>query len=220
LDWLRWWHGTVNDPKFIWLAQKSKTNVATVIAVWAAILEHASQEDDRGCVAGFDPESYDCSLGVEEGTSFRVMEAMQIKGLLASGRIANWDGRQPKRERDDDSKERVAKHRERQRNADVTPVTPSNALDKIREEKKEEGAAAPFVDGLDPKAWEAWVSYRKTIGKSLNPKTFPLAQKQMAALGKAQMSAVEHSIANNYRGLFAPAENGKAPKGDRFAGFV
>jgi uncharacterized protein YdaU (DUF1376 family) len=90
--------------------------------------------------------------------------------------------------------------------------------DSSNQKKKEEGASAPFVSGLDPKAWEAWVGYRKTIGKSLNPKTYPLAQKKMAALGQAQMAAVEHSIANNYRGLFPPSENGKqAPKGDRFA---
>jgi uncharacterized protein YdaU (DUF1376 family) len=109
-------------------------------------------------------------------------------------------------------------HDEQMANAKTLQCHPNQTIDKKK--KEEEGASAPFVDGLDPKAWEAWVAYRKAIGKSLNPKTFPLAQKQMAALGKAQMSAVEHSIANNYRGLFAPSENGKAPKGDRFANAI
>jgi hypothetical protein len=87
--------------------------------------------------------------------------------------------------------------------------------------KKEDGADAPVVPGLDPKAWEAWVAYRQDIRKPLNPKTYSVAQKHMAALGAGQFAAVEHSIANNYRGLFSPSDNGKPqPKGDRFANAV
>jgi uncharacterized protein YdaU (DUF1376 family) len=87
--------------------------------------------------------------------------------------------------------------------------------------KKEDGADAPVVPGLDPKAWETWVAYRQDIRKPLNPKTYSVAQKQMAALGAGQFAAVEHSIANNYRGLFSPSDNGKPqPKGDRFANAV
>jgi hypothetical protein len=80
-------------------------------------------------------------------------------------------------------------------------IRPSDS-NKTKEEKK--GAAAPVVTGLDPKAWETWVAYRKVIGKPLNPKTYPTAQMKMAACGSRQMEAVEHSIANNYQGLFPP----------------
>ncbi len=213
MQWLRWWHGTVNDPKFAWVARKAETNVATVIAVWAALLEHASQESERGSVGGFDPESYDCTLGLEDGTTQRVIDAMRGKGLLEVDRIAMWESRQPKRE--DNSADRVARHRANknvtQGNADVTH---GNAPEKIREDKKkkEEGAAAPFVlpDGVDPKAWADWVEYRKASGKPLKPASLPAAAKQMAALGSRQAAAVQHSIANGYRGLFPP--NGVAPQ--------
>jgi hypothetical protein len=71
------------------------------------------------------------------------------------------------------------------------------------------GAAAPFIEGLDPKAWEAWTEYRKAIGKAIKPASVNAAAKAMAALGAGQASAVQHSIANSYTGLFAPTVNGK-----------
>lgn len=148
----------MNDPKFIWLAQKAKTNVASVIAVWAALLEHASQEDERGCVGGFDPESYDCALGLEDGTCFRVMEAMETKGLLSGGRVANWESRQPKN--DDNSTDRVRAYRQRQRNETVcnghetVGNTDKSRLEERREEKKEEGAKAPRASRRAPTDFE------------------------------------------------------------------
>jgi hypothetical protein len=97
----------------------------------------------------------------------------------------------------------------------------ASARPETETETETEDAIASFVPGLDPRAWEAWVAYRQAIRKPLNRKTFPIAQKQMAALGQSQMAAVEHSIANNYRGLFPPSANGKQPpKGDRFANAI
>ena len=112
MQWLRWWHGTVNDPKFSWVARKAGCNVATVIAVWAALLEHASQEEERGTLGGFDPESYDCTLGLDDGTCQRVMDAMRGKGLLEVDRVAMWESRQNK---PDKSAERTQRWREKRK---------------------------------------------------------------------------------------------------------
>jgi hypothetical protein len=100
----------VNDPKFSWVARKAGCNVATVIAVWAALLEHASQDDERGSFGGFDPESYDCTLGIEDGACQRVIDAMRLKGLLEADRVAMWEARQNKA---DANAERQRRHREK-----------------------------------------------------------------------------------------------------------
>ncbi len=47
-------------------------------------------------VGGFDPESYDCTLGLEDGTCQRVIEALREKGILVADQVAMWEGRQNK----------------------------------------------------------------------------------------------------------------------------
>lgn len=104
MDWFRWWHGTVTDPKFQWVARRCGEKVATVIAVWACLLECASTatqgnaDATRGNVASFDCNDYDVLLGLEDGAVRKIFDAMTEKNLIADGRIAGWDGRQPKRE--------------------------------------------------------------------------------------------------------------------------
>lgn len=104
MDWLRWWHGTVSDPKLRWVARKAAAPLACVIAVWAALLEAASNIAGgeagvtRGDVAGFDCEAHDALLDVEDGTCARILAAFVDKGMVQAGRIANWEKRQPKRE--------------------------------------------------------------------------------------------------------------------------
>lgn len=104
MDWFRWWHGTVTDPKFQWVARKSGQPVGSVIAVWAALLECASTatqgnaDATRGNVASFDCTDYDVALGFEDGTVQAIFSAMEQKGLIADRCIAKWNERQPKRE--------------------------------------------------------------------------------------------------------------------------
>lgn len=98
-DWLRLWHGTVSDTKFLWVERKSGARFGDVMTVWLALLEEASQADDRGDVSGFDAESFDFRLGDEEGVTLRVLQAMGAKGLITEDmRLAGWDRRQPERE--------------------------------------------------------------------------------------------------------------------------
>ena len=164
MDWFRWHHGSVNDPKFQLVAKKAGASVAEVLAVWACLLEAASSADDRGDVGGTDFEALDCALGLTDGKSAFIYERMCERGLLdaESGRVSSWDKRQPKRERDDDkSTLRVQAFRQRQkdetpRNASETPETPRE--EKSREEEKKDPPKPPKgADG--PGFAEFWTEY-------------------------------------------------------------
>ena len=103
MDWFRWHHGSITDPKFQLVAKKSGASVAEVVALWAFALEEASMSDDRGSIEGLDIESVECLLGLDDGKGELILAAMAVRGLIADGRIASWDKRQPARERDDDN---------------------------------------------------------------------------------------------------------------------
>ena len=136
MEWFRWYHGAVSDPKWPLIARKAGVGVGVVVSVWAALLEHASQDEERGSVAGFDGETIDALYGYADGVSAAVVEALRHRGVIRDGCISAWRRRQPRRERDDDSAERVRRHRESKRQADAentdqtdgcSRVTPSNA---------------------------------------------------------------------------------------------
>jgi len=126
MDWFRWWHGSLTDPKFRWVARKSGQRFTTVITLWVALLEHAStvthgdadvtQGDNavtRGDVSGFDCDSHDVLFDEDDGACRSIYCAMEAKGLIVDGRIARWGKRQPKRE--DSSAERTRGYRQRQK---------------------------------------------------------------------------------------------------------
>jgi hypothetical protein len=156
MDWFRWHAGSVTDPKFRVVARKAAAGVpgvrlSDVLAVWAMLLERASEGEDRGRIEGFDCEAADAHLELPPGAAQAISRAMCERGLLARGRVASWERRQPRRE--DWSTDRVRQYRERQRLAskaseartgsETLPdapkriVTPGNARrDEKRGEKK------------------------------------------------------------------------------------
>ena len=114
MEWLKWFVGATTDPKFAVVAKRSGQNMASVIAVWAMLLERAGQADERGEVEGFDCEGADIVLGLEDGAACSILQAMQDKGLIANGCITNWDKRQ-RREEPEAVKERKRLQREREK---------------------------------------------------------------------------------------------------------
>ena len=129
-SWFRSWHGAPTDSKWLVIAKRANVAPGMVSAVFWALLDTASQADERGSVAGFDAEAYALWAGWDETAVQSVIDAMKTKGVIgADGRLAAWDKRQPKRE--DDSTERVKQHRERQKaqkNASGDDVTQCNAV--------------------------------------------------------------------------------------------
>ena len=127
IDWFRWHHGSVTDPKFQLVARKAGARLGDVITVWAFVLEAASSHVERGTVGAMDFETLDFLLGAEEGTAMRILDAMTQRGLIEGDQVAQWDKRQPKREREDGgAADRKRAQRERQTTAPT--VTPSNPL--------------------------------------------------------------------------------------------
>lgn len=151
IDWFRWHHGSVTDPKFQLVARKSKQALASVIAVWAFVLEQASASEERGTFGSIDGEAIDCLLGLEDGATGAILAAMGERGLVEDGFVSAWEKRQPKRERTDNtSTERSRAYRAKQHQAQqaddeqrhATPetegATPRNATQRQETPREEE----------------------------------------------------------------------------------
>lgn len=125
MSWWRSWHGAPTDHKWAVIAARSGVKTGIVSAVAWALFDYASQNAERGSVAGFDPEEYAVYSGFDEGEIIAVIQAMTDKGIITDGgTLTNWKKRQP--EREDYSTPRVTKYRELKRN-----VTQCNAETKI-----------------------------------------------------------------------------------------
>lgn len=131
--WWRSWHGAPTDSKWLAVAKRAGVAPGMVSAFAWALLDHASQQDGaRGCVEGFDIESYSAFSGFSETDITNIWKAMDEKGLIEGGKFVAWEKRQPQRE--DHSSDRVRDFRSR--NAVKRNETHGNAiLDKIREDK-------------------------------------------------------------------------------------
>jgi hypothetical protein len=151
IDWFRWHHGTVTDQKFVLVARRAGATVAEVIAVWACLLEAASMNEElRGALGGApDFEAMDCALGLADGRTAAIFDAMQSRGLVDGFmQVAAWPKRQPEREREGDhSTERVRAFRQRKRHE-----TPRNAMERQEtpreEESREENTNTPSTGVL------------------------------------------------------------------------
>jgi hypothetical protein len=140
MSWLRWWDGTVTDPKWRVVAARSKQPVGNVLAVWAFVLEEARRHD--GALPEMDCEVIGACLGYDPDDVFMILQAMRDKGSLCDGGVTNWRKRQPKRE--DDSRARVTAWREKkknetQENARQNSVTHGNAPEAEAEAEKSSG---------------------------------------------------------------------------------
>lgn len=193
IDWFRWHHGSVTDPKFGLIAKKAGARLGDVLAVWAWVLESASANVQRGVIGAVDSEALEYLLGLDQGQAYRILDAMTQRGLLgAGGVVVAWEKRQPRRERDDDmSTERVRAFRQKQRQE-----TPGNATERqetprgeeSREEKKEEIArkrAAPVARPPDvgEQVWADWLQLRKAKRAPVTATTLEGARREAERAG-------------------------------------
>lgn len=177
IDWFRWHHGSITDPKFQLIARKAGASFGDVIAVWAYILEQSSANADRGAVGHIDYETLDFLLGAAGGTSSKIVEAMTDRGLLEGGRVSAWERRQPKRE---DAGAAIRKREQRDRDMrdmqQITPshdeshsVTPSHDREEKRREEEKEPPLTPPAGGrvrlspmAEPDGFAGWYDlYRR-----------------------------------------------------------
>lgn len=130
MQWFRVWHDMLNDPKWRVISQKSQTRVCEVVSVALAILNSASQNDERG-VYTIEAEDMAAALDIDEAAVMAIIAAMEGR-FISGGKVINWEKRQPKRE--DSAAERTKAWRERKRTQCDAPVTQCDAPDKIRED--------------------------------------------------------------------------------------
>jgi hypothetical protein len=123
IDWFRWHHGSVTDPKFLPVARRSGASLSDVVAVWAYLLEQASAAGERGKFGEINAEALDCLFNFPDERTAEIMKAMESNKLIAAGYVVSWEKRQPKREREDvTAAER--KRQQRAREATAGEVTP------------------------------------------------------------------------------------------------
>lgn len=113
IDWFRWHHGSVTDPKFQLVARKAGASLPDVLAVWTYLLEKASAAEFRGCFGDIDAESIDCFFGFEDGSTDAILAQLVDRKLIADEYVVAWERRQPKRE-DETAAERKRRQRERE----------------------------------------------------------------------------------------------------------
>ncbi|MCC8361604.1 hypothetical protein LK996_00710 [Lysobacter sp. A6] len=173
--WFRWHHGTVNDPKWQAVAARAgrtlsrKVTVGHVVAVWAAMLECASQATPRGSIATWVDEDVAAGLDMDEAEVCAIREAMAGK-THAGGALTAWKTRQPVRE--DASameRKRVQRERERRDEGSVTHGHESSRAvtleekreEEIRKKQEQELCASPTGSRLPtdwslPDDWREW----------------------------------------------------------------
>lgn len=110
-DWFRSWHGAPTDPKWLLIARKAGVKPCHVAHTFWALLDHGSQNPDRGYVGDFDIETFALFAGLEEEHVSRIVTQLRDKGLVTEdNRLASWGRRQPKRE-DETAADRQRRHR-------------------------------------------------------------------------------------------------------------
>lgn len=149
-SWFRSWHGAPTDPKWLSIAQRvneaavrhgasrNPCNAGMVSALFWALMDHASQADDRGDVSTFDIETYAAFSGFDPGVLAGIIVELTAKSLIQNGRLVAWEKRQPKRE--DSSTERTREWREKNKKRNVTQCD-------AREEKRREESNMPADAG-------------------------------------------------------------------------
>lgn len=95
--WFRWHSGTTEDGKFRMVARNAEVTVATVIGVWAVLLEDASHLEHRG-VATRGEDFYAAILEISTEELQHILQFMDEIGLISVGHgaitITKWKERQ------------------------------------------------------------------------------------------------------------------------------
>lgn len=194
MDWLRWWHGTVTDPKFQRIARMSGATVGEVLAVWACLLECASAVPEcdagvterdaerdgcdasvadvtrvlRGDVTSFDCADHDVLLGFSDGKSAAVVAALTERGLIVGGRLASWDERQPAL-RDSDGKRQSASA------ARSKAYRARKKAERLASQNERDGSVTRHADGVTGDKNHAIVTQEKTREDKSNNPPYPPA---------------------------------------------
>ncbi|CBS88997.1 hypothetical protein [Azospirillum lipoferum] len=107
MKWLRLYNETVNDPKWRMIAIETEQPVHAVLAVWMAMLCHASGAEPRGTLTGWNDRLTGAALDLK-GAAVEAIRTAMAGVVLDGDRLSAWDKRQFKT---DDVNERSKRHR-------------------------------------------------------------------------------------------------------------
>ena len=173
--WLRLWTETPNDPKFRSIAKISGQHITVVLSVFMHMLCSAKTSSEQGSLCDWVDEDIAAALDLDPEQVVAIRTAMQGK-ILDGDRMQNWEKRQPNRE--DDSRERVAACRARQKertqntpgNAEQNNVTHRNAPEtetetetETEEDKNVIGDGDFAEDGGEDRAAKTQVPYQQVV---------------------------------------------------------
>lgn len=136
IEWFRSWHGAPTDPKWLGIARKAGVAPGIAVAVAWALMDRASQAEDRGCIDGYDADGLGCFYGCEPEQVEAIVLAMAEKKMIVDGRFTSWEKRQPVRE--DNSTGRVRRFRERNATTVKRDETHGNAPEEDTRERKDD----------------------------------------------------------------------------------
>lgn len=165
MKWFRSYHRAPFDPKWLTVALRAKCRVADVVAVWWALMDHASQQEDRGSIETFDAEEAAAFFQIDMTAVTAVMVALQDKGCTNGKRILNWE----KYQRDETSTERVKKHRAKQcETVSSCSKTEGNEISSI--------SSSPSESEIAQKLFDEWYElYPRKRGRGQALKAFRTA---------------------------------------------
>lgn len=123
MQWFRWYRGTSEDAKFRQVARYGSVTVRDVLAVWAVLLEDASEPDHRG-ICTRDEDFIAAVLDLEPEQAQMILEGMQVARLIdvGAGEIS------------------IKRWKERQFECDVSDPTAAQRMRRYRERKREKTA--------------------------------------------------------------------------------
>lgn len=211
MQWFRMYAEAVDDDKLRLLAFEDRWHFVALLCLKA------------GGVLDSDPQTLERRIAIKLGLMppdlAEVKRRLREIGLIDEGwQPCGWGKRQF--ESDHTGAERSRRWRRKtKRHGDVSGTSRKRRSDRPDTEQnrteQKEGADAPGVAGLDPKAWERFVAYRVEIRKPLKAASLFEAQKKLAGFGADQSAVVEQTIAQGWQGLFdlkskQPQKNGRA----------
>lgn len=94
MEWYRAYHGMPYDTKLRVIAKRTSQPMAVVVAIWACMLDAASQHDPRGFIK-IDPEEVAVVQDLELEVVEAVLQAFHDKGMIdENNHLTAWDKRQ------------------------------------------------------------------------------------------------------------------------------
>jgi hypothetical protein len=94
ITWLKHHHGAALDAKWLAVADMAGSTPANVWSIFSGALEYASEQTERGSIAGLNPQILASFYRIAVDEVRQVLTALKEIGVLVGDRVTNWAKRQ------------------------------------------------------------------------------------------------------------------------------